>query len=165
MKQDDLLWLAGLLEGEGSFMKGCPSKPNSPIISCKMIDEDIIYRVANLFGVSYCKRLISKKNPKWKDIYMTQLRGMRAMSIMKQLKPLMGKRRQQQIQNALDSFNPDSYIIKLSKNDVYKIKKMLNYKQTHEKIAQMFNVSRATITDINIGKTWKYIKCPRSRPQ
>ena len=158
MKKDDLLWLAGLLEGEGSFMKGVPSKPNSPIISCQMTDEDIIERVANLFSVSYCKRKVSEKNPKWNDLYSVMLRGKRAVAIMQKLKPLMVKRRRLQIEAAIDDFNPDGMPIKLTRNDVKNIKKMLANKISHQKIADQFNISRVAITDINTGRTWSHVK-------
>ena len=49
----DLYWLAGLLEGEGSFMRGPPSRPNMPAIAIQMTDEDVIQRVAQLWAVCY----------------------------------------------------------------------------------------------------------------
>jgi hypothetical protein len=42
----DLHWLAGLLEGEGSFLKGPPSAPRHPILALQMTDEDVVARVA-----------------------------------------------------------------------------------------------------------------------
>lgn len=125
-----------------------------------MKDEDIIKKVAKLFGVTYNIIKASDKNPKWNDLYGTMVRGKNAIKLMVKLKPLMGIRRQQQIQCALDSYNPNAYILKLSKEDVYKIKEMLYRGMTHNKIAKTYSVSRATITDINIGKTWKDIKYP-----
>lgn len=53
MENNDLHWLAGLLEGEGSFMKPSPSSPNCPIISLQMTDEDIVKRVSLLFNCKY----------------------------------------------------------------------------------------------------------------
>lgn len=44
--RDTLLWLAGLLEGEGSLIPGPPSYPNSPIIAIQMTDEDVVAKAA-----------------------------------------------------------------------------------------------------------------------
>ena len=48
MKETDLTWLAGLLEGEGSFLKAPPSDPNCPRISLEMTDKDVVERAALL---------------------------------------------------------------------------------------------------------------------
>ena len=47
---------------------------------------------------------------------------------------------------------------KLNKNNVLKIKNMLNNGVTHLKISKKFGVSRSTITNINNDKTWEWIK-------
>lgn len=47
---NDLYWLAGILEGEGSFMKGPPSAPNSPVVSCNMTDLDVIEKISKIFN-------------------------------------------------------------------------------------------------------------------
>jgi hypothetical protein len=46
----ELYWLAGLLEGEGSFVKGPPSRPNCPIVQLAMTDGDVVERAARLLG-------------------------------------------------------------------------------------------------------------------
>ncbi len=97
MQLTDLYWLAGLLEGEGSFMKGPPSKPNAPYISLQMTDEDVVARAANLFQVGY-QRTKNRKPGLWKASYMVQFRGSRAASLMRDLRPLMGVRRKSQIE-------------------------------------------------------------------
>jgi hypothetical protein len=51
-----LSWLAGLLEGEGSFVAGKLSKARQPRIAVAMTDRDIIERVANMLDVSVGKR-------------------------------------------------------------------------------------------------------------
>lgn len=92
----DLSWLAGLLDGEGSFFKG---KNNGLArIECQMTDEDTIAKAARLMGVGYGKR---KPLPGRKTIYRLALTGPRAEIVMRELTPLMGTRRQQQIRDAL----------------------------------------------------------------
>lgn len=50
ISNEDLHWLAGLLEGEGSFLKGPPSAPRHPVVALQMTDEDVVSRVAAMFG-------------------------------------------------------------------------------------------------------------------
>ena len=104
MKEFDFYWLVGLLEGEGSFMKGSPSAPNMVKISLQMTDEDVVKRVGLLFGRKYHK--VTPKNTKHKDSYSVCLTGTKALDLMKIMKPHMSLRRQEQIQRALDSYDP-----------------------------------------------------------
>lgn len=99
----EIHWLAGLLEGEGSFMAGPPSAPNRPRITVTMTDEDVIARIADLWDQSYFPE---KPRPGRKPTYRVALRGQRAVALMKELRPLMGERRQSQIAAALSSYTP-----------------------------------------------------------
>lgn len=99
----DRAWLAGLLEGEGSFMKGPPSSPNQPIVSCHMTDKDVIDKVALLMGNKSVK-FVKKKAEHHKDSWSVRVVGRPAVRLMEELLPLMGERRAGQIQEALDSF-------------------------------------------------------------
>ncbi len=53
MDERILHWLAGLLEGEGSFLKPPPSAPNTPRITLQMTDEDVVQRVQEIFDLTY----------------------------------------------------------------------------------------------------------------
>lgn len=99
-----LSWLSGLLEGEGSFMKGPPSRPNLPFVSVTMTDLDVVQKAGDLFGV----KVINQKpaTPRNKPLYRASVRGSKAVLLMHLLKPLMGQRRQLQIELALSSYNP-----------------------------------------------------------
>lgn len=102
MKDEDLHLLAGLLEGEGSFLKSPPSGKNRISITCQMTDEDVIARVSKLLEVSYCK--CSTVMAHYKPTYKTTVCGSKAYYLMVALKPLMGIRRQKQIDNALEHY-------------------------------------------------------------
>ena len=67
MKDSDFYWLCGLLEGEGSFMKGPQSRPQYPILTVTSTDEDVIQRVSLLFGVTYCS--VRKRKQHWRQSY------------------------------------------------------------------------------------------------
>lgn len=99
----DLCWLAGILEGEGSFLKGPPSSPNQPRIVVEMTDQDVVARVAELFGMSVTA--LSARQENWKPTWRTDLRGAKAVMLMEVMKPLMGARRQGQIDAALATYS------------------------------------------------------------
>jgi len=93
----DLGWLAGLLEGEGSFMQ-LKESPGVPVLSIGMIDEDVIAKAAMLMGVSYHPHAL----PSGKTRYQLMIRGnRRARRIMETLLPFMSARRKTQIEMAL----------------------------------------------------------------
>lgn len=149
---NDLYWLAGLVEGEGTFLKGSPSNPGSPSIAVQMTDEDIVKRIANLFDVKYHN---SKRGPEHhKRVYSVRLTGRRAVAFMQLLKPLMGIRRQVQIDKALNSYNRHPRY-KLIESDISSIKDRLTKGETHASIAKSFNIDRSTVTAINAGRIWR----------
>ncbi len=90
-----IAWLAGLLEGEGSFNKGIPSRPIQAAITLEMTDEDVIKKVAKLWDVKYCKPRV--RNIKWKQTYKLHVRGTRAMKWINEIYPYMGIRRQKKL--------------------------------------------------------------------
>jgi hypothetical protein len=55
VRQIDVIWLAGLLEGEGCFNIR-PDKNNQVRVSIEMTDRDIIERAAKLFGSNVSQR-------------------------------------------------------------------------------------------------------------
>lgn len=141
----DLYWLAGYLEGEGSFIKGPPSSPGSPGITASTTDEDIAKRAADLLGVSYCA--CKKKKAHWKQPFRFSKKGHEAVEIMKLLHPLMGVRRKKQIDLACASLNL-SYR-KLSKSDISEICiRCKDGRFTQRQIAKDFSVSREAVNKI-----------------
>jgi hypothetical protein len=106
MGLQDKYWLAGILEGEGSFMKAPPSSPNQPCLCVVMTDKDIIERVASLFDCGVVVVHTVRQNPKWKPTWKARLGGTRAVEMMLFLKPIMGIRRQSQIDRAISTWNP-----------------------------------------------------------
>ncbi len=165
MRQDSktLYWLAGLLEAEGSFIAPPPSSPNTPLISISMTDEDVIARVANIFGVKY--QSSHPKNEKHKVAYLTRLKGFRAADLMRALYPLMSRRRQNQIERALENYvykpnkkGQNNGQSKLTEEQVKEIKVRLERGEVGRQIARDYKVSQRAISDINCGKTWNHVK-------
>jgi hypothetical protein len=103
MNETGLHWLAGLLEGEGTFgtvnSRVAGKCYRYPRVSVLMSDEDVILRVCKMWCVkpfSY-----NPKPPSRKRLYRATKVGFAAAVMMRTLKPLMGTRRQEQITKAL----------------------------------------------------------------
>lgn len=149
MNTNDLAWLAGLLEGEGSFCCGVPSKPNQPFIAVQMTDEDVIHRVAKLFGTSLYRGL--KRKEWYKPMFSARLRGKRAVDLMRQLQPLMGMRRKAQVCVAIASYRGDLRR-SLSNETIREIKNLLIKHVSQWTISRMLMVNRSSVAMIAAGK-------------
>ena len=85
IRRDDIIWLAGLLEGEGCFhlIKG-----KYPIITVNMTAEDTINKVSDMWD----RRVIHRGN-----IWITQVCGAHAVAWMMTLFPFLGRCRKDTI--------------------------------------------------------------------
>ena len=93
-----IAWLAGILEGEGCFLK----PPAQIGITLRMTDSDIVCRAAHIMGLKESDvKTRKKQKPHYKDQYGIQLCGRRAAEWMMTLFTLMGERRKRQIREAL----------------------------------------------------------------
>jgi len=105
---EELFWLAGLFEGEGSFYKGYSNTSSSPIVSITMTDEDVIQRIAQALGISAIsyesRNGFAGANAKRR--HKASMVGQAAVSFMQLLMPHMSSRRQEQIERATSAFAP-----------------------------------------------------------
>jgi hypothetical protein len=99
-----MAWLAGLMEGEGSFARGSPAKPRRPTASINMTDEDVIIRVCELWGTRLWT--LKVKEPRYKPAHRTELVGGSAVAMMLILRPHLCARRQDQIDDAMATYQP-----------------------------------------------------------
>jgi hypothetical protein len=103
LSNKDLYWLAGILEGEGSFgMTRCCVSGRVylyPLIQLGMSDEDVIKRVALLYGSAYYPVKPSRVGNKLR--WRTTLTNQRAEALMRALYPIMSNRRQARIREVL----------------------------------------------------------------
>lgn len=154
MDETEIAWLAGLLEGEGSFLKPPPSDPGRPRISLEMTDQDVVERVAKMFEISYIhtKRYA---NVKHKDGFRFLLRGQRAVRLMEVLSPYMGTRRQAQINEVLNSYTEKpADIAKLTDEAVRDIR---SKRVSMRKFAALYGVAKGTIQRVQQGNYYKQV--------
>lgn len=98
----EVAWLAGILEGEGSFLYSRSRTGGKdyfyPKIVVGMTDRDVIARVAALFGTSVYAIPV---RPDRKPAFRAQINGTKAATWMVLLRPWMGQRRMAKIDEIL----------------------------------------------------------------
>jgi hypothetical protein len=159
MKDSDFYWLCGFLEGEGSFMKGPPSRPQYPILTVTSTDEDVIQRASQLFGVTYCP--VRKRQSHWRQSYSTRIHGRKAVELMLNMRPHMSKRRQGQIDIAVASYEarPNHGASKLTNDQVRQVKLLIRENQTVRAIAAECKVSVWSVMRIKNHGAFPDITC------
>lgn len=106
MTEAELNWLAGFLEGEASFTieKHRYEKKTYlyPAISVTSTDYDVLERASRLLGAPNVWKQ-TKKNVKCKPCFQTRVRNDKALSVMREILPLMGERRRRKIEEIVSS--------------------------------------------------------------
>lgn len=107
MSESDLFWVAGLLDGEGSFTLGAEGSGSNRLrqirITCAMTDLDTLQRLEKLLGghISKTPRIDKRyNNPKPLWVWNITKRA-EVVPILEELHPLMSIRRQNQIAKLL----------------------------------------------------------------
>jgi len=158
MTTEEFFWLVGLLEGEGTFLPGPPSNPNSPRIALLMTDKDIVQKVARLWGMSFHEASSAQiKSKGWTLPYKTTLRGTKAVALMKLLQPYLGIRRQVQVTKALRNYDPNLRKLNSSKLTEALVTTIRHESGSIREIARRYGVSHATISRIKSKETWSWL--------
>jgi hypothetical protein len=153
----DLDWLAGLMEGEGSFQAGPPSSPNLPILGIEMTDEDVVRRVADILGVTV--QTIAPRRTRWKVTHAARIRGAKAVAWMVALYPLLGARRRAQVGRAVASYSCLSNR-RLDDDAAREALNLLASGATVREVAKHFGVSIWCIDDLRLGRTHRHLDRP-----
>src|SRR6266540_3447815 len=135
----DFLWLAGLLEAEGTFLSPPPSSPRSPVVTCRMTDRDVIERGADRFGTA----VMAIDKDEYLTEYGASAKGSRAAALMTDLRPFLGARRQAAIDRALARYVPPRN--KLSYERAEEIRRRYAGGESVSSLARAFGVTRQTI--------------------
>ncbi len=100
MTKEDLIWLAGYLEGEGSFIL---VQNKYARITFASTDEDIATRVCDIFqsNLQGPTQRMGRK-PIWRG----QVNGKKAIVLMLMLKPYLGVRRGKAVDKAVSAYKP-----------------------------------------------------------
>lgn len=114
MKKHELYWLAGILEGEGCFGLYAIGRSGHkyPRIQLTMCDEDIVTRAIMFMG-GKVHGPYKKKNrkPRW----VGYVPSGKAIAMMRQLFPLMGKRRRKKILEIIKAWSREPVPRKLGR--------------------------------------------------
>jgi hypothetical protein len=150
----DLHWLAGLVEGEGTFIPGPPSAPRTPALQVTMADRDIIDRAAVLLDCAVS--VVPARREGWRTAYCVSVRGPRAVEWMRGLRPLMGYRRQAQIDRAVACYAPDPTRHLDDERAAAALKRLARGESVRE-VAERFGTSIWCIYDLRSGRTHRHI--------
>jgi hypothetical protein len=101
MTPHELHWLAGWLEGEGTFYFTKAKSSPTVVIQVFSIDFDIIEKAASLMGG---KIYSIKPRARSQGGFRVHLESLPAVELMNELLPLMGVRRRAQIEIALEGW-------------------------------------------------------------
>jgi len=96
--EQETLWLAGWLEGEGSFM--CRPNCNEVRITVGSTDEDVVRRAAAICGNRrvYSDEARKKRLPHYQTLWRFEILGDDAIEVAKRILPFMGQRRKTKIE-------------------------------------------------------------------
>lgn len=147
VESENLYWAAGLLEGEGSFQVS--SSTSTPFISCGMTDLDVLERLQEILGGNLYGPFQGRDHHKPSWTWM--LKGRASVSVMELLKPLMGSRRQSQIDHSLSTWGAKQQEInERSEARVANVEAAVQYYlsmsvRSMRKAAKKFGVSHNTI--------------------
>lgn len=148
-------WLAGLLEGEGSFLEGPPSDPNRPRVVVGSTDRDVIEPVSDVFGVDYIAEV---QREDYKPFYKVQLRGTKAIDLMEEIRPLMSDRRQRQIDEAIASYDELHVTEAQSNHDREEVREAWKLVQDEQNtladVAEEMDMNLGFVKDLSAGRTW-----------
>jgi hypothetical protein len=95
MAHDDLIWLSGLLEGEGSFDL---HKGRYPRVRVAMADRDVVTRAAGLMG---CRVRLTLRPAPYLGLWHAEVSGLKGAALMREVLPHMGARRSAKIAGIL----------------------------------------------------------------
>ncbi len=153
----DLHWLAGLLEGEGTFLAGPPSAPRSPVIQFWMTDRDVVERAAAMLDSAVT--IVRPRRANWKTAYAVRVSGSPAVVWMRRLRRLMGTRRRAQIDRAVASYGPDPRRV-LDDVRAMDALRRLAAGETVKQVAERFGTSVWSIYDLRLGRTYQHLPRP-----
>lgn len=147
-ESEESSWLAGIIEGEGSFII---KARGAVVVAVTMTDLDVLERIKEYakFGTIY---FITKRKEHWKDSWKYMAFGENAYILTKRVLPLMLNRRRDQAQKLINSYESSlkrKVDIRELRRGVIKMRKENG--MTHSAIASHFGIGRTYVTHILAG--------------
>lgn len=105
IRTTEIAWVAGLLEGEGSFLVS----GRSIAVMVRMCDRDVIERAGQLLN-GYIYGPLKRQTPHYQPQFRAQVKGPAAAGWMMTLYPLLGVRRRDQVRTALRQWRAMPYV-------------------------------------------------------
>lgn len=136
-------------------MTGPPSNPRMPVMAVNMTDEDVMARLGRIFG--HKVQVVRPRNPRWQTSYQVRVRGGSAVRWMTLLRPLMGSRRQRQIDRALACYAPRPVAL-LDDATARAALEELAAGVKVKTVAARLGVSVWCIYDLRLGRTFKHLE-------
>jgi hypothetical protein len=101
-------WLAGLLEGEGSFVAARFDSHSYPRVQVSMCDRFVLERAMTIMPGSHIYAVSDKRNVErgWSETWIVMVNGFPAADVMRAVRPWMGSRRTMQIDRSLSAWHP-----------------------------------------------------------
>lgn len=116
MNDSELAWLAGILEGEGTFSIRNTNPRNRGIsIRCSMTDTDVVERIFELTGIGGITKVKPREEHHKQQTLWAASKRSDVVDLITRLKPWMGRRRQAKIEDMLkfDADNPITVDLRL----------------------------------------------------
>jgi len=162
---DDVVWLAGLLEGEGCFgltrnVRGF----GTAYVSLLMGDFDVVERAANLIQAPSVTTVMPK-HAGWSRMYGCRVTGPPAIKLMQEMLPYMGERRTDKIHDLIDYMaekpEQDRFSNTSRKGQPKLTAEQATYILTSDErsvdLAYKFDVTTHTINNVRSGRTWSHV--------
>lgn len=149
----DVVWAAGLLEGEGSFQlqtgKSLRTGKHRPLVTCQMTDKDVLEKLQQIFGgaIYDTKHRVAHHKRSW----LWSVSGDLAAEVMRAVRPYMGERRSKAIDAALVAW--DEWSVRRREAEEFRVSnglKAAEYyrlmeKPSLRKAAEKFGVNYETV--------------------
>ena len=119
-----------------------------------MTDEDVVTRVATMFGRKVGRWQSGKAREQ--PVFLVRITGAKAVAWMTALHPLMGDRRRMQIDRALGSYAPTPVAL-LDDATAVEALRLLAAGSTVREVAERFGTSVWCIYDLRGGRTYKHL--------
>ena len=145
-RTEEIIWAAGLLEGEGSFLLQTGTYYLK--VQVQMTDLDVLESIQRIFGGNI--HPITKRREHWKDAWVLNISGSTAYTCMVEIRPYMHSRRTKQIDLALSArkeYEENKVINAEIKNSLKKkiVEEYINGKGSIRFLAKKHGVGRGAI--------------------